>query len=224
MKFLITVATSLILASSLRAVTVEELQAEIVLLRAQVAALAPLAAIAPYVHFDAGVENGLAGPHITFSGVNVHINNGAGQTASTNSLGNLILGFDELPSQRPFYSYSRSGSHNLIVGPQHSFYSGAWGNIVGGEQNIVQGQGGLEAGDLNTINGFCSGLVGGVLNNCTGEYAVVVGGQGDQALGLCSVVLGGDDNIENAWYVTLLGGQYVNDNSASFDVVGVVTP
>jgi hypothetical protein len=211
--------SSMFLACSIHAATVAELQAEIVQLQKQVAVLQPLAALVPYVQFDPATENGLPGPHITFSGVNIHVNNRAGATASSNGLGNLIVGFDELPTQRPFYTYSRGGSHNLIVGPQHSFYAGSWGNVIGGSQNIAFGQGEVIAGYLNQVSGLYSSVLGGVLSIGSGEYSVVLGGQGNQAIGLASVVLGGYDNQEQSWYCTLLGGENTIDTSPEFTVV-----
>ena len=52
------------------------------------------------------------GTTLRISGLNVQIVNGEGATASTNALGNLILGYNE-PSQE---TARRTGSHNLVLG------------------------------------------------------------------------------------------------------------
>ncbi len=219
MKSLLIAISLTLLAGSLHAnETNAELQAEIIALQKQVAILQPLVALAPYIHFDAGMENGLPGPHITFSGVNVHINNGIGTTASSNSLGNLIIGSDELPSQRPFAAGNRGGSHNLIVGSGHEFYTGSYGNVIAGSQNIATGQSEIIAGYLNQVSGTYDSVLGGVLNIGTGEYSIVLGGQGNQAIGLASVVLGGYDNQEPGWYSTILGGENTVDAAGNFAV------
>lgn len=63
---------------------------------------------------------------IVFDGCNVHIRNGAELSDSTNSLGNLIIGYDEDSGG----GNSRIGSHNLVIGPEHS-YNASNGIIAG---------------------------------------------------------------------------------------------
>jgi len=58
-------------------------------------------------------------------GCNVHIRNGATATQSANTLGNLIVGYNENTSLA-----SRLGSHNIIVGADHA-YDGVSGLVVG---------------------------------------------------------------------------------------------
>jgi hypothetical protein len=58
--------------------------------------LETLSKILPHTNY---VEKGIAGkPTIQFSGVNVQIVNGEGKTASVNGDGNLVIGYDENPS------------------------------------------------------------------------------------------------------------------------------
>lgn len=96
--------------------------ADIASLQAQTAylesAVSPLASLAPFVSVSQDALNGLAGPHILFTGANVHVRNGGGGTVDDepNGLGNLILGYDENGA-----AYERSGQHNLIVGANHGF-------------------------------------------------------------------------------------------------------
>ncbi len=63
---------------------------------------------------------------ITLSGANVFIDNGSSSTASTNTFGNLILGFNE--------GGGMNGSHSLILGQNHDFNS--YGVILSGNSNV----------------------------------------------------------------------------------------
>ena len=63
----------------------------------------------------------LNGTTVTFTGVNVQIVDGSGQTASTSGLGNLIVGYNNdvttwLPPPSGYTAAARTGSHNLILG------------------------------------------------------------------------------------------------------------
>src|SRR5205807_1140859 len=63
------------------------------------------------------VSSGVGGkPAVTCSAVNVQILNGAGSTASINGTGNMVVGYDENPS-----ALKQTGSHDLILGRNHSF-------------------------------------------------------------------------------------------------------
>lgn len=74
-----------------------------------------------------------------FSGCNVNIRNGDNTSDSANMAGNLIIGYNEGFG-------SRTGSHNLIIGPNHD-YNGTSGIIAG---NANQGMIRLE-GDTVTL-------------------------------------------------------------------------
>ena len=63
---------------------------------------------------------------LVLDGCNVHIRNGNHLSKSDNSLGNLIIGYNEDSGG----GVSRNGSHNLIIGPGHS-YNGSNGIIAG---------------------------------------------------------------------------------------------
>jgi len=63
------------------------------------------------------------------TGVNVRIRNGSGQTSTINGKGNLIVGYDEANADD-----EKTGSHNLVVGPYHSYPSYA-GLVTGGKQH-----------------------------------------------------------------------------------------
>jgi hypothetical protein len=74
-------------------------------------------------------------PSVVFSGVNLYVQSGAGGTNSTpNGVGNLIVGYNE----RPGSGVVRTGSHNLVVGRDHSF--GSYGGVVFGLGNSISGK------------------------------------------------------------------------------------
>src|SRR5262249_56006823 len=54
---------------------------------------------------------------VIFTNCNVHIRNGSGNTFTANGLGNLIIGYNENKSP----ALDRSGSHNVVIGPYHSY-------------------------------------------------------------------------------------------------------
>src|ERR1700693_4715627 len=114
------ILSSMFLACSLHAQTIASLQSKIVKLQKEVAALQAnkALALAPFVTVDPNPENGVRGPHITFSGANIHIVSGSGSTSDavytrgvTTGLGNLIIGYDEIPLVN--WELNRGGSHNL---------------------------------------------------------------------------------------------------------------
>ncbi len=102
-----------------------------------------------------------AGNDLVLSGVNLRIVNGMGQTATTNGLGNLLLGYNE--SRGTFVpADDRTGSHNLVVGRMNNYLS----------------YGGLVAGHFNEIAGPFATVTGGTVNTASGEAASVSGGSG----------------------------------------------
>jgi hypothetical protein len=81
----------------------------------QLAALRPLATLAPFVSVDLNPENGSPGPHITLKGVNVHIIAGLPNSPTPIAgLGNLIIGRALQSENHP--PFARTGTENLIVG------------------------------------------------------------------------------------------------------------
>jgi hypothetical protein len=68
---------------------------------------------------------------VVFTAVNVFIQNGEGDTETTNGTGNLIMGYNESPLTNP----TRTGSHNLVVGIDHEYTS--YAGLVAGEDNTV---------------------------------------------------------------------------------------
>src|ERR1019366_1607512 len=140
---------------SLKRVTTA-LQAQVTALQTQVSSLqSQLAsanaqnafALGQFVTVDtSNTINGLKPPHIFFTAVNLHVQDGSGFTddngGTLTGLGNLIIGYDELPESPP--AGFRSGPHNLVVGPQHIFSS--YGGFVAGESNSIERPSGSVSG------------------------------------------------------------------------------
>ena len=112
----------------------------------------------PYVSVDNGTIDDLAGPHIIFTGANVHIRSGSGYTDDApNGLGNLIVGYNENP-----WTYARTGSHNMVIGPEHGYSS--YGGFVAGVRNRISGVDSSVSGGLSKTVTANSCLVGDSVN------------------------------------------------------------
>jgi len=120
-----------------------------------------------YLTIDPNPINGLPGPHLIFTGANVHIRSGAGftdHTLAANSgsfagLGNLIVGYNE--SSPSTAALVRTGAHNLVGGTGNSFSS----------------FGGLVLGRQNTIGGKFATVMGGFQNEADGDSSSILGGR-----------------------------------------------
>ena len=143
------------------------------------------------VFLDDGMGNTIKTIRIT--GVNVQVVNGMDDTETTNGAGNLIIGYNE---DAPEVVENRSGSHNLVVGIDHTFNS----------------YGGFIAGFGNNITAPYASVSGGRDNSASGSYASVSGGKDNRANGLGSSVSGGRDNTASSNQATVSGGF---DNTAS---------
>jgi len=206
------------------AADITALQAQVTALTAtvnsQAVQIANLQQITQYMSVDNSTINGLAGPHVIFSGANVHIESGAGATndnGSLTGLGNLVIGYNEMVFNS---SAQRGGSHNLIVGPEHTYssYGGlvaGWYNAVtaaftsvsGGEQNIASGGAASVCGGAgNLANGNYASVSGGVSNTASGLYGSVSGGGGNIASGIYASVSAGAGNIASGNYGSVSGG------------------
>jgi hypothetical protein len=114
---------------------------------------------------------GLNGPHLLFTGANVHIRSGWGYTEDNDTgLGNLIIGYNENTGGN-----RRTGSHNLVIGPEHSY--SAYGGFV--------------AGLGNTVSGPYASVSGGTANTAAGPASSVSAGERNTAAGLASSISGG---------------------------------
>jgi hypothetical protein len=132
---------------------------------------------------------------IYLTGVNLHVVNGAGSTETTNSLGNVIIGYNEQRSP----PVDRTGSHMLVVGIEHSYSS--YGGIVVGQGNITSDPyASVSGGYYNTASGPYASVSGGSNSTASGNYSSVSGGYTNQASGYYSSVSGG--------YIRSVGGSY----------------
>jgi hypothetical protein len=115
------------------------------------------------------------GPNeVVISGANLRIVNGLGSTDTTNGLGNLIVGYNELRND-PFFPDMRTGSHNVVVGTQNNFSS--FGGLVVGEGNEISGVfSSVSGGGGNIASGPNSSVSGGFINIASGPFASVSGG------------------------------------------------
>lgn len=154
------------------------------------------------------------GDDALFSGINIRVDNGTGQTASSNGLGNIVVGYD-LPdttdspvcSKGNLFAQSvceadggvwssshKSGSHNIVVGDRHN-YTSTGGMVVGENNNILRSNASAVSGTGNTAVGLSSAVFGGLNNMASGFASVAVGGgdpsSGNWAAGDYSLVAGG---------------------------------
>ena len=218
------------------------LRAQVAAVQSQSNALKPLASLAPYVRLDLSTINGVIGPHVIFEGVNVHVRSGMGPvtdvieaysfnaasgtygtTLYTNGLGNLIIGYDELPCAArgcPALPARREGSHNLVVGIGHQFsdlgallagvnsVSGApSANVLGGWNNqALSMTASILGGEVNQAIGRSSVVVGGYANAASGSFAAIAGGFGNLATNTGATVSGGHTNQATGEYSTVGGG------------------
>ncbi|MCX5852273.1 MAG: hypothetical protein NT072_09505 [Deltaproteobacteria bacterium] len=132
--------------------------------------------LAPYVSVNPDAMNEINGPNVVFSGVNVHIQSGAGYTwdyshGPLTGLGNLIMGYNELRGTG--YGDNRSGSHNIVLGVYNNFSS----------------YGGLVGGNWNTISGKTSSVLTGNENAASGECSIVFGGEQNTASAYASIAI-----------------------------------
>ncbi len=113
-----------------------------------------------------GRADSLPAYDVVFEGCNVHVRNSLGRTDRTNGVGNLIVGYNEddvlfTPDSEDgdFGTNDRSGSHNVVIGPEHAYSS----------------YGGLVAGIRNTISGSWASVSGGGYHKASGLQSSVSG-------------------------------------------------
>lgn len=147
---------------------------------------------------------------IIFRRVNIQVVNGTGCTNTTNSLGNLIIGYNEARSSGEV----KTGSHNFIIGSSHNYSSyggvamgfhntitGEYASITGGSKSTAGGNfSSISGGKDHLAIGHNSSISGGASNTATGLYSSVSGGAGAISGGECSTVGGGDSRRANTNY------------------------
>ena len=162
------------------------MNAKIAALEAQIAALTALvsehSSKLQFVSVDEGEINKLAGPHFIIEGANVHVRGEGPATEDGSGLGNLIIGFNELDwmeNSEPEFCIEpdcpiRTGSHNLVVGPDHSFTHS--GSVLFGSKNASYSHHNVSAGRLNEASGLWSSILGGEHNVARGQSSSILGG------------------------------------------------
>ncbi len=200
------------------------LERRVAKLEAQIATLQANRALAlgPYVSVEPNPVNGLRGPNVFLTGVNVHVRSGSGATSvgasssggALTGLGNLVVGYNE-PDPSP--EADRSGSHNLIVGAEHEYSS--FGGFLAGYRNELRGRycsvsGGFE----NEADADYTSLAGGANNSTRGSFSAVSGGYGNSAWGEYASAGGGRYNRASGPYASVGGG---SENDASGEASSV---
>jgi len=134
------------------------------------------------------------------------VRNGEGKTdASPNGKGNIIVGYNEWNSDRGSQPSDKNGSHNLIVGPGHTYTS--YGSILGGRDNFSQGPStSIVGGKGNIANAEYASVAGGFRNYASEVYSSVGGGSGNTASGVYSFAVGGRQNTASGVYSSVTGG------------------
>ena len=135
------------------------------------------------------------------NGCNLRIINGLDSTTTTNGRGNLIVGYDESPS-----NFERDGSHNISVGIDNGYSS--YGTFIVGQSNQTLGPySSISGGRRNTAGGKWSSVSGGFYNAAEGQYSSVSGGGLNFAAGTTSHVGGGFQNSSDGYYSSISGGR-----------------
>ncbi len=165
---------------------------------------------------------------VYYTGVNFHVRSGSGTTnGAVNGRGNLIVGYNENS-----YGYSRTGSHNVVVGTGHGYSSygglvaglgngiyGAYSSVTGGTSNQANAQlSSVSGGSGNQANASGSSVSGGYSNQVTSTapFASISGGVYNFARGDYATVTGGYSNEADGDYSTVSGG-YDDSVSGSYD-------
>jgi hypothetical protein len=140
-------------------------------------------------------------PEVVITGANLRLVNGRRATATTNGLGNLLVGYNEPREEENV----RTGSHNVVVGQGHNFSS--FGGLVVGRQNEIRGAFAAVSGGFdNTASGSAASVSGGDGNTTSGSAAAVSGGHGNTASGHTAAISRGEANTANGILSSISGG------------------
>jgi hypothetical protein len=187
----------------------DALEAEVVALEAQVAALQTVDDLAAYLEVD--ISNP-SKPVVRIVGANLQVVNGLGDTETKNGVGNLIVGYDEAAD--PFFREDFCSDGEWEDEFTCLSANETWGDnqksgshyIVGGSGNGYTQFGGLVVGSDNISNRNFSSVSGGALNAASGLWSSVSGGYGNEAAGWWSSVSGGYGNTASSFYSSVSGG------------------
>jgi hypothetical protein len=166
---------------------------------------------------------------LVLTGANLRIVNGLGTTDTTNGLGNLIVGYNEI--RGPFVQNPenvRTGSHVVVIGRGHNFsrfggivvgdtnaIAGDFSSVTGGTENVAGGRSSsVNGGEFSTASGDVSSISGGHFNSAPVFLGWVGGGQFNVAGGLGASASGGSNNRASGELASISGGA---DNLASGD-------
>jgi hypothetical protein len=154
----------------------------------------------------------LEGTIALFSGVDVQVVNGLGQTTLTNGLGNLIVGYNDEPGLQKISCSpglmllgQLSITEELPIGLDCETIARIWNHDLQTERT---GSHNLIVGDENNYTSV-GGVVFGRGNTIGGRYATVTGGTGNVAgsgLSLGSHVSGGIQNSAPSFFASVSGG------------------
>jgi len=173
--------------------------------------------------------NGLAAPHIIFTGANLHVRSSSGTTSDNTPWGNLVIGYDSdsqsidgigCGDSLAKIDANRTGSHNLIIGDCHEFI-GSGGFVAGFSNRITNDSASVIGGRYNDANKVFSSVSGGACNTAgsaldstficdsdiLGEASSITGGVGNLASGTWSSVNGGGSNVASGQGSSVGGGQ-----------------
>lgn len=160
-----------------------------------------------------------------FTGVNVQVNDGSGDThGSVNGLGNLIVGYNESPSNVPnlskesfcsatdffdqvacegsgamWSSYINTGSHNLIIGAGNSYTS--YGSLIHGFGNVSKRTNSATIGGENNLVEQANSVIIGGESNIARKSGGLIG-----AFDGRSVLIGGENNNLRGYNGTIISG------------------
>lgn len=158
------------------------------------------------------------GDDIFITGANLRVVNGLGQTDSSNSVGNVIIGYNE--ERDPFlFTNDRSGSHMLVVGSEHNYTS--FGGIVVGLENTTSGAfASVSGGRLNTAIATAASVSGGFTNQASGAFSSVSGGNLNVASQNSASVSGGLRNRASGFFSSVSGGSVNRASGTQASVSG----
>ncbi len=142
-----------------------------------------------------------SGATLRFTNVNVQVVSGSNATdGPVNGKGNIIVGYNANT-----LGNAQGGSHNLVIGDEHTFTSFA-GAVVGNHNAITDEGATVTGGQGNTASGEYSSVSGGQNGVASGEWASVSGGDGGVASALWASVSGGSYNYADDNYAWVAGG------------------
>lgn len=176
--------------------------------------IAQLEAKLQYVTIENDEIDGLLGPHIIFTGANIHIH--SGQYEGINGLGNLVVGYNK-SHEISLQEGDRIASHVVVIGDEHRYTSNT--GFVSGYQNTISGGGAtVTGGRQNRAEGGNSSVSGGAENVAEGRNALVSGGWDNRAEGPNSSVNGGNLNRATGNHSSVAGGLW-NVATGEYSVV-----